>query len=195
MEKGRIIKGTYGYLNRKRMRTILLTILMFASAIGILVIGISISGSKKNLLTIVAMLSLLPACRSFIDVVMLLKAKKYACPEHLYQGATQALKDKDSSFVKYDLYLTAYDHNYPMYMMACKGGSLIGYLGDEKQLEKDVKKHLEDLLKQNALKVGNIKVYYSEGKFIERLTEMANSDHEFSEMDRNVLHLMENISL
>ncbi len=195
MEKGRIIKGSFGYLKRRFTRVLFLTILMFVSAIGVMVIGIAISGSKKNLLTIVAILGLLPACRSLIEFIMLIKAQKYKCTNALHETIEKNLKDLDCSFLRYDMYMTAYEHNFPMYVVACKGGSLVCYMGDSKQEEKDVKAHLENLLKQNALKTGNIKIYFSDAKFVERITDMGRSEQEITEMDYKVLRLMENISL
>lgn len=195
MEKSLILKGSYGYLKRRTTRVILLTILMFCSAIGVLLIGVMMTGTKKNLLTIVAILGLLPAARSTTEMIMLLRAKKYTCSAALHDAICEKIPVSDQEFMRYDLYMTAYEHNFPMYALGCKAGSLVCFMGDAKQTEKDVKSHIEKLIKQNALKIGNIKIYFSETKFIERLAEMHSGENEFTEMDQKILRLMENISL
>ena len=72
----KIRKGCYGYMDYQKKVTILRTVLFFAVSIGIYGMGISSPGNNKNLLTVVAVLGLLPSCKSAINMIMFLKALK-----------------------------------------------------------------------------------------------------------------------
>ncbi len=50
------VKGTYGYLKSKRNRVLIRTIAFFAISIAIFIAGYVTTGSRKNLLTIIAVL-------------------------------------------------------------------------------------------------------------------------------------------
>lgn len=56
-------KGTPGYLREKLKIEILRTVVYFAIVIAVFLLGYSQTHSKKNLLTVVAVVGCLPACR------------------------------------------------------------------------------------------------------------------------------------
>ena len=82
----KIHKGQFGYLPTQFRRELLKTIFLFGSSIAILIIGmvtqmyrnpgISLADSKNNILTVAAVLGLLPASRSLISTIMFAKGKK-----------------------------------------------------------------------------------------------------------------------
>ena len=58
------VKGTYGYIKTKRTFVLLRTILYFIISLALLFAGIISTGSRKNLLTVVAVLGCLPAAKA-----------------------------------------------------------------------------------------------------------------------------------
>ena len=70
-----VMKGSYEYLKARKRRTIFWTLLLFAVSASLFIAGVVTTGTKKNLLTIVAVLGVLPAARSFVTSFMYYKAK------------------------------------------------------------------------------------------------------------------------
>ena len=106
----RIIKGEYGYLKKKRNRVLIYTLLSFAVSIALFVVGYVTTGTRKNLLTIVAVLGLLPASRSAVSLIMLFRAK--GCSE---KARDQIGKAAGGLVSMYDMYFTSYEKNYAVF--------------------------------------------------------------------------------
>ena len=68
----KIEKGTPGYLNARKIRLLLLTLLEFAIVIALLVLGYMQTGTRLNLLTVVAIVGCLPACKVLVGLITLL---------------------------------------------------------------------------------------------------------------------------
>ena len=62
-------KGTPGYLREKLKIEILRTVVYFAIVIAVFLLGYSQTHSKKNLLTVVAVVGCLPACKALVGVI------------------------------------------------------------------------------------------------------------------------------
>ncbi|MBO4902524.1 MAG: hypothetical protein J5518_07005 [Lachnospiraceae bacterium] len=69
----KIEKGTYGYIRRMKLYTTIRTIVLFAMALGLYATGYVWTGTNKNLLTIVAILGLLPSAKSMVNMIMFLR--------------------------------------------------------------------------------------------------------------------------
>ena len=68
-------KGTSGYLRTQKNYEILRTVLYFAISLSLFIAGWVTTGSRENLLTIVAVLGCLPACKSLVEMFMFLRYK------------------------------------------------------------------------------------------------------------------------
>ena len=66
-------KGTKGYLKSQNKYEIGRTCLYFAISLSLFLAGIIATGDKMNLLTIVAVLGCLPACKSAVTMIMFLR--------------------------------------------------------------------------------------------------------------------------
>lgn len=71
-------------MEKQAQRELGKTLILFMASFGVLLIGILIAGTKNNLLTIVAVLGLLPAAKELTTSIIFSKAKKYNCPQTLY---------------------------------------------------------------------------------------------------------------
>ena len=115
-------KGEYGSLKYRRKLVILRTILYFALSLAIFAAGYLTTHDRKNLLTVVAVLGLLPASKSLVNMIMFLKAK--GCS----QNAFAAISPFDQHlFPQYDLYITSYQKNFDISHMVVKDQLLLGY--------------------------------------------------------------------
>ena len=81
--KKKVTKGSYEYLKNRKVQTVLWTVLLFAVSATLFIAGVVTTGTKKNLLTIVAVLGVLPATRSFVTSFMYCKAK--GCSAQWYE--------------------------------------------------------------------------------------------------------------
>lgn len=175
----KVSKGQYGYLPGQFKWELLKTSLMFASSILILVTGmlitlhrhpgIPLADSKNNFLTVAAVLGLLPASRSLISTIMFARGKKYTCPEALYERIREMKKEEQLlPIICYDLFLTSYDKNYPVYVMAATENELIGFLADGADANK-AQEHIREALQKDGQKNVTVKLFQDENKYLERL--------------------------
>ena len=64
------LKGTIGYIKKQLVFEIIKTLVLFAMALGLFFIGYFTLHTKKSLWSVLAVLALLPACRSLVTVIM-----------------------------------------------------------------------------------------------------------------------------
>lgn len=178
-KNNRMVKGQYGYIDRQRKKVIIWTIFLFAVALGLFGMGIWSTGTKKNLLTIVAILGCLPACKSAVQVIMLLKAK----------GCSKELKDRVSTYGTdftelYDLFFTSYEKNYQVSHMVIKGSVVLGCTEDAKCDTSACEKHLDGLLKRGGCKGVAVKIYEDVQKYCEGLENLKKQEVEMADEEK-----------
>ena len=108
-------KGTSGYLRTQKNYEILRTVLYFAISLSLFIAGRVTTGSRENLLTIVAVLGCLPACKSLVEMFMFLRYK--GCNE---QDAAQIAAHTDGLTGLYDMVFTSYEKNYVIHHMTIR---------------------------------------------------------------------------
>ena len=65
----KIEKGRPGYIRFRKTKYLLWAVIEFAVVIALVVIGIVQSGSRMNLLTVVAVVGCLPAAKMFVEYI------------------------------------------------------------------------------------------------------------------------------
>ncbi len=160
-------KGEFGYPPYERKRVILRTAAYFLISIAVFLLGYFSTGQKENLLTIVAVLGLLPSSKSLVSVIMYFKIPKFS--EALYQ---EIAAQEGSVPVIYSLYLTSYQNNFPINCFAVRGGSLIGYTEFPSCDASACEAHIQGILKQNGIKNMTIKIFHEKARFMERLNQL-----------------------
>ena len=169
----RAVKGTYGYIRKKRVQTALITAAMFIISFGIIITGYVTTGSKRNILTIVGILGLLPASKSLVSLIMLLRAG-YASSS-LYEKIS---KTDESLVSMYDMYFTSYKKNYAVSHMVVNDGVILGYSEDKNFDQKGCQEHLENMLKSAGHKKFTVCLSTNEDEYIDmvhKLNEKANN--------------------
>ena len=166
------------------------TILSYAIAIAVFVIGYISTKTKENVCSIIAVLLLLPASRNTVSMIMFLKTPAY--DEKLYHKLAEI---KGNVPILFHLYLTSYQINFPITCIAVKGDNLIGYSEFGKCDVTACKEHIEGILKQNGLSNINIKIFGSNDykMFEERIKQLQSIEP--SKHDEEILSLMCDISL
>ena len=150
-------KGQKGYLAWNKKMSICKTLVLFAISFAVYAMGIWSTGSNQNLLTIVAVLGCLPACRSAANLIALLRCHEIS--ESDYRKISAKIRTAESLT---DLEFTSYERTYQVQHMALSGVELIGYMADPFADIKGCYKHLEV----------HIRIFKELPKYLNRLDEL-----------------------
>ena len=183
-------KGSYEHAKYKRTIDIIITIFLFLLSLGLFVIGYVATGSKKNLLTIVAVLGLLPACKMVVDVIMCFRVKPVE--ESVREGIDASI---GKLYGLYHMYFTSYDKNFPIDHLVITSNSVIGLCSDPKFDEKMFITHLKDYMRKDGIKDITIKIFDDYNKYLNRLSEINNLDDETTTVNIGVRNLILNITI
>ena len=187
----RINKGEYGYIAYQRKVVIIRTIIFFAISVAIFIIGYITTGTRRNLLTIVAVLGCLPACKSLVNLIMFAKAK--GCSEEAHkeiEGIADSLNDV------YDLYMTSYDKNYAVSHIVICGNIVTGFSEDmDPDTARDCEKHIKEHLAIDGFKDMTIKMFTDLHKYTDRLKQLKELDDKGNYDSAAVLNTLIAISL
>lgn len=183
-------KGSYGYLENRKIYTVLRTLVFFAISVGFYGIGYVKTGGDKNLLTIVAVLMCLPACKSLVNFILFLRAK--GCSEELW-NVLSSYDEKLTVF--YDLYFTSYRKNFSLSHMALKGSILCGITEDPSCDCKEAQKHLEQMLTQEGIKNVTVNIFSQMEEYIDRLSRLTEMDVKEHPQREEIIGLLYSVSI
>ena len=177
MRKRSALKGEYGYIKAQKKREIFKTALFFALSALFLIAGIAImksrnpdltfSQSRNNLLTIGSVLFILPAAKFLVSTIMFARAQKYACTEDIRD---MVLKRNDAA--AFDVYLTSYQKDFPLYAIVCTENEIAGLSADAAIDENAAKEHILQVLKKDGYRNVTVKIFKDREKFLERIAGM-----------------------
>ena len=187
--KNKYTKGDYLYMQQKKKMGILKTICLFSISAALYIAGLVTVGSNKNYLTIVAVLGCLPASRSAVNMIMLLRAK--GCSEEIYHKISKRFLEKTGAF---NLYFTSYDKNYDISHAFVKGMTVISYSLDAKIDENAFEEHIKTVLNRDNIKGVNVKLYKDIDKYLTRIEQMQNLENEKSR-EQDILKTLFAVSL
>lgn len=160
-------KGTRNYLKTQKKYEIMRTVLYFAISLSLFAAGWLATKSRLNLLTVVAVLGCLPACKSAVGMIMFLR----------YQGCSEDAADKIKQHSQglsglYDMVFTSYDKNFQVAHITVKGNTLCGYTQDNKFDEQAFYKHIDGILKADNFRDTSVKIFNDLNKYTERLEQL-----------------------
>lgn len=188
--KSKITKGNYGYIEYQRKRTLIRTAFYFALSLAIYGLGIYSTGSNQNLLTIVAVLGCLPACKSLINTIMFFRAS--GCSRQ----AWERIRVYDSRLTGfYDMYFTAYQSSYPLSHMVLKGNVVCAYTESTGCDCTAGEKHLVQMLLQDGHKNITVKIFDQLDKYLDRLGQLETLGVEALKNQDDIIRLFYSISL
>lgn len=182
-------KGTKDYLKTQRNYEIARTVLYFAISLTLFAAGWISTGKRENLLTVVAVLGCLPACKSVVDMIMFLR----------YKGCTVENAEKIEAHSTglscgYDMVFTSYDKNFPVAHITVKGNTICGFTQEEKFEEQAFYKHIDTILKKDNYKDCSVKIFKDIKKYTERLEQLKELDTE-EKLTEGILNTLKSVSL
>lgn len=144
----RVKKGHHGYIRRRKKLLMAEVAGMLVGIIGFIVIGIIVSGSRKNLLTVAAMVSVIPMVNQFVVLVALWKYQPR--PDEEYEQVAKIVK---KGILDTELVITSKTDKSFLLDYACiheKG--VFCYCSDKNVSEKKAAEYIKGFMKTNNLK-------------------------------------------
>ena len=171
--------GMFGYIGGHKKLVIIRTAVYFILALGLFFLGIFITHSKKNYLTIIAVLALLPACKSFVNMVMFIRAR--GCSTEAYEK----IKDHTGKLINlYDMFFTTEKENYPVCHLTVTYNTVIGFTEYDKCSCAKCEDHLKDMLSKDGYGNLTIKIFTDITKYTARIDQLEKNDDGSDERSR-----------
>ncbi len=172
-------KGEYGYIRSEKKRRLIVTFILFAIPVLIFTTGVLMTGTKATILTVVAVVGCLPACRSLVGFIMMLL--RTPMKEEIYEK----IRPREGSLTMlYDLYLTTYEKSNMLNACAICGNTVVGLTVDEKSDAAFLEEHMKKTLRADGLTT-KVNVLSDADAFVQRLNSM--NEHE-KELRSNITY-------
>ena len=187
-------KGSAGYIRRQKTRMIEKTVQKSGIMIALLVLGITQTGDRMNLLTIVAVLGCLPASKALVGVIMLLAHRSIA------RDKATEIDEKASLLTRvYDLVFTSEKKIMPVECIVISGNTICGYASGKKVDTAEIAKHLKQYLHANQFTKVSVKIFDDYIAFITRAEGMNNivsvEKTDTKKQEESIRNLLLNLSL
>ena len=165
-EDMKVQKGEFGYIRWQKKRRILVTLGLFLLPLAAFIAGVLVTGTRNNLITVIAVVGCLPACRSMVGVIMMWMQQPME--EALYREIRQHQKDLTMA---YELVVTTYEKNAFLDAVAICGNKVAAYSSRMKESPEFIEQHIRKILKQNGFKT-EVKVFKEKRTYLDRLDHL-----------------------
>lgn len=172
----KIKKGDFGYFKNEKRKRILVTLVMLLIPVIILVSGWIYHGTRMNILTVVAAVGALPACKSAVGMVMMLMRK--SMDRGLYEEIEQHKGNLD---ILYEMYITFYEKSSYFDSFVICGNNMVGFTTDPNVDIAYMTDHIQKTIRKNGYKV-SVYILKDKKKYLERLDSL-NEHRESIEAD------------
>ena len=153
-------KGQPGYVKARKQKYLLGAVVEFAIVIAIFVTGYIQTGSRLNLLTVVAVVGCLPAAKMLVEFITM-------APYKSIEKAPLILK-------AYDMIITSSQKVMPLDAVVVSGHIVCGYASNPKTDEAALARHIKDILKDNHYDKMTVKIFHDYTAFLSRAEGMNN---------------------
>lgn len=185
----RELKGTFGYIRKQTIFEIIKTVVLFAMAFGIFMIGYTSLGTKRSLWSVFAVLALLPASKSLVGVIMLLRFRSLSAAE--YDRLRRALGNIPAI---YENVVTTSSRAYFIPVICCAHSSVTAYMPAYDKELNTVKTHIENVLAAGGHKA-TVKIFDDENDFLVRAKELNEKSSHREKSCEAILETLKAVSL
>ncbi|MBR2653521.1 MAG: hypothetical protein IKD59_03095 [Lachnospiraceae bacterium] len=169
-------KGQFGYFRYERMRRLLITIITVLFPAAVFVAGIIVYGTERNLLTVIALVLVIPFAMAFVSLVMVYTHS--SIPEDEYKEIEE---HAGTLTMAYELYVTHETASTMVDAFAICGSTVVGLVTEKKGDPKFTADYIKKVLRSNGIG-SNVALMTDRKHFLERLDSM----NEHSESLRDV---------
>lgn len=189
---GETAKGCKNYLNSQKKYELIRTLLYFAISLSLFATGYITTKTKTNLLTIVAVLGCLPACKSFVGMIMFFRYKS------LKASITGKIEELQLTMHQaYDMVFTTYQKNYVVGHLVVFQGQICGFTEMENFQEVEFEKHIHQVLGAEGFKEVSMKIFVDEKKYLDRLADLQGKAtiENNNDRDSEILRILKSVVL
>ena len=165
----KVQKGAPGYLDYKKKVEIIRTIVYFGIVAAVFILGYSQTGTRLNLLTVVAILGCLPAGKALVGVIA-----RFPYRSIEKERADEIAGKTAHLTVCYDMVITSEEKIMPVDCIVISGSNIFGYTHNKKADLKMVSDHIKAMLKQNGYTGLAVRVLNEYKPFITRAEGLNN---------------------
>lgn len=187
-------RGKPGYINSLKKKYLVISIVEFAIVAAVFVLGYLQTGSRLNLLTVVAILGCLPASKNLVEFIVVAPHKgiETAKYEELDEKAPQIIK-------VYDLVVAGQAKLMQLDVVVISGNTVCGYASSEKTDEAKLADYLKKLFSAGGYEKITVKIFHDYKAFLARAEGMNNiaviDKSGISKRERKLRSLIYNTSL
>ncbi|MGI6020263.1 MAG: hypothetical protein ACOX71_02085 [Lachnospiraceae bacterium] len=162
----KVKKGEAGYIGYNRFSKVIISLILLIIPIGTYIAAFVITGTNKNIISIIAIVACLPACRFIVNAIMFFTIR--SIPDDLH---SQIEEHRGDLTLAYELYLTTRDKSTLLDAVAICGNNIVGLSTFKKFDRAFLEQHITNTLRAAGYSC-NVAVLSDSGKFIERLDSM-----------------------
>lgn len=198
------VKGDYGYYAYEKKRRVAIVAFLFGLCLLIFFTGLIMTGTRRNLFTLVAILGVLPAAKWAVQMVMVLLQKSID-PKvvEITEGIAGELVHG------YELCVTAYEGRLSLDAVVVCGNSIAAYSSAQKGKFEFMETHVRKILHGNGLGNPAFKIFRKMDQYEERIRQLSADPERYREglrytpdeqhagetRDEAVLRIIKNISI
>ena len=161
-----IPKGDRGYYQSEKKKRVLILLGLLLLPLLIYFIGIAVNHTNATIITVLAIVGVLPACRAAVSLIMIIPRKAMTNDDYEH-----VQKHVGSLTMGYELYMTEYEKNTPVEVVAIAGNTIVGLVRDKKADLRFGEEHITKILRQNGIP-SHVTLMSDMKKFTERLDSM-----------------------
>ena len=162
----KVKKGNLGYFQSEKKRKLIITAILFAVPLFIFFTSWIYFKTRMTIWTVVTVVGCLPACKSLVGLIMILKCRPM--DRKLYEQIREHQGELDMA---YEMYMTFYEKSASIDAFAICGNVVVGYSSDPKINLAFMEQEAQKILRGNGFKV-NVKIFTRLEQFLERLDSM-----------------------
>lgn len=162
-------KGRPGYLKARKFRYLAWALAEFGIVAALLILGYVQTGSKMNLLTVVAIVGCLPASKMLAEFITMAPHKGIS------REMCEEIEEKAPLLTKaYDLVITSTEKVMPVAVFVICGHTVCGYTQSDRTDEAKCGAHIKEMLKENHYDKMTVKIFRDYKAFLLRAEGMNN---------------------
>lgn len=163
-------KGTVGYINKRKRIQILYTLVIILISLALFFIGWKVTHTTKNLMTVVAVLGVLPGAKSLVAVIVLLPYKSLTATKA--ESFSQACPEGAEKYA--DLVFSSPEHVMHIDYLCVNGTECVGYAADAKKTDR-IEKYFTETMRKQGVSI-HMKVFTKDTDFVKRLESLKPSE-------------------
>lgn len=203
-------KGEHGYFSWEKRKRAAIVALMYGIVLLIFFTGLYRYHTRKNILTVVAILGVLPAAKWTVNLIMVLLQGKVS--QRAYDGTEQAarLAQEGEDLTRgYELCVTAEEGRLTLDALVVVGNFLVAYASSSKGQFAFMEKHLSKMLSSGGIYGTSVKIFLDLDRYLDRVSALASHPeayrrdlrhaadavHEGETREQAILRLVKNMAI